>query len=100
MYICKSEFHSFPEIINRIFNILIITATASSIRTDGYKFTTWKEVCTSLGDMFHSFASSTNEDESKTQCLFLFEGGSIILTKYFEVPYAGNPIVDTTALME
>ena len=46
--------------------------------------------------MFHSFASSTNEDESKTQCLFLFEGGSIILTKYFEVPYAGNPIVDTT----
>ena len=50
--------------------------------------------------MFHSFASSTNEDESKTQCLFLFEGGCIILTKYFEVPYAGNPIVDTTALVE
>ena len=32
-------------------------------------------------------------------CLFLFKVGCIILTKYFEVLYAGNPIVDTTALM-
>ena len=32
-------------------------------------------------------------------CLFLFKVGCIILTKYFKVLYAGDPIVDTTALM-
>ena len=80
-----------------LFNISIITATASSIGTDGYKFTTSKEVCISLGDVFHPVASSTNEDEFKT--LFLFKVGYIILTKYFEVPYTGDPIVDTTAVM-
>ena len=80
-------------------NISIITATASSIGTDGYKFTTSKEVSISLGDLFHAFASSKTEDEFKTLCLFLFKVGCIVLTKYFEVLYAGDPIVDTTALM-
>ena len=67
-----------------LFN-LIITTTASSNWTDGYKFTTSKEVCTSLGHIFHSFASSTIVDEFKTLCLFLFQVDCIILTKYFEV---------------
>ena len=67
-----------------LFKISIITATASSIGTDGYKFATSKEVCISLGDIFHSFASSTDVDEIKTLCLFLFKLGCIILTKYFE----------------
>ena len=65
----------------------------------GIFFTTSKEVCISLGDIFHSFASSTNEYEFKTVYLFLFTVSCIILTKYFEVPYGGDPIVDTTALM-
>ena len=81
-----------------LFNISIITATASSIGTDGYKFTTSKEVYISLGDIFHSLVSSTNADEFKTLCLFLFKIGCITLTKYFKVSYAGDPIVDTTAL--
>ena len=72
---------------------------ASSIGTDGYKFTTSKEVCISLGDIFHSFACSTNEDEFKTLCLFLFKLGCIILTKYIKVPCVGDPLFDTTALM-
>ena len=80
-----------------LFNISIITATALSIETDGYKFTTSKEVCISLGDIFHSFASFTNEYEFKT--LRLFKVGCIILTKYFEFPYGGEPMVDTTALV-
>ena len=46
-----------------------------------------KEVFISLEDIFHSYASSTNEV------------GCIILNKYFEVPYGGDPIVDTTALI-
>ena len=82
-----------------LFNISIITATASLIGTDGYKFTTSKEVCISLEDIFHSFASSTNEDEFKTICLLLFKVGCIILTKYFKVPYGSDPTVDTTALI-
>ena len=82
-----------------LFNILIITATASSIGTDAYKFTTSKKVCISLEDTYHSFASSTNEDEFKIRVLFLFKVGPIILTKYFEVLYGGDPIVDTTALI-
>ena len=69
-----------------LFNISIITATDSSIGTDGYKFTTSKEVRISLGDIFYSFASSKNVNEFKTLCLFLFKVGCIILTKYFEVP--------------
>ena len=95
MYICKCEFRSSMS----LFNISIIIATASSVGTDGYFFTTSKEVCISLGDIFHSFPSSTNEYEFKTVYLFLFKVGYIILTKYFEVPYSGDPIVDTTALM-
>ena len=82
-----------------LFNISIITATDSSIETDGYNFTISKEVCISLGDILHSFATSANVDEFKILCLFLFKVGCVILTKYFEVPYAGDPIVDTTALM-
>ena len=49
-----------------------ITATASSIGTEGYKFTTSKEVCISMEDIFHYFASSTNEDEFKNLCLLLY----------------------------
>ena len=82
-----------------LFNISITIASASSIGTDGYKFTTSKEVCILLADIFHCFASSTNEDEFKTLCLFLFKIGCIILTKYFEVPYGSDPIVDTSAFM-
>ena len=67
-----------------LFNISIITATAS---------------CISLEDIFHSFASSTNEYEFKTLCLFLFKVSWIILTKCFEVPYGGDPVVYTTALI-
>ena len=79
-----------------LFNISIITTTASSIGTDGYKFTTSKEVYISLGDIFHSFASSTNEYEFKTLCFILFKVGCIFLTKYFEVPYGADAMVDTT----
>ena len=82
-----------------LFNISIIIATTLSIGAAGYKFTKSKEVCILLEDRFHSFASSTKEDEFKTLCLFLFKVGCIILTKYFEVPYGGDPIVDTTALI-
>ena len=35
----------------------------------------------------------------KIRFLFLFKVGSIILTKYFEVLYGGDLIVDTTALI-
>ena len=82
-----------------LFNISIVTVTASSIGTDEYKFTTSKEVYILLADIFHCFACSTNEDEFKTMCLFLFKAGCIILTKYFEVPYGGYPIVHTSAFM-
>ena len=54
-----------------LFNISIIAATASSIETSGYKFTTSKEVCISLGEKSHSFVSSTNEDEFKTVCFYV-----------------------------
>lgn len=54
-----------------LFNISIIAATASSIETSGYKFTTSKEVCISLGDTFHSFVSSSNENEFKTTIVFI-----------------------------
>ena len=54
-----------------LFNISIITVTASSIGTSWYKFTISKEVCISLGDKFHSFVSSTNEDEFKTVFVFM-----------------------------
>ena len=82
-----------------LFNISIIIATTSSIGTEGYKFTTSKEVCILLEDISHSFASSTNENGFKTLCLFLFKIGCIVLTKCFEVPYGGDLIVDTTALV-
>ena len=74
-----------------LFDISIINARALS---------TSKEVCISLGDIFHSFAPSTNEDEFKMLCLLLLMVGCIILIKYFEVPYSADPTVDTTALME
>ena len=82
-----------------LFNISIITATGSSIGTDGCKCTTSKEVCMLVSDIFHSFAFSTNEDESKTLCLFLFKVGCFTLTKYFNMPYGGDLRVDTAALM-
>ena len=82
-----------------LFNISIITATALPIGNDECKFATSKEVCISLGETFYSFASSANVDEFKTLRLFLFKVGSITLTKYFEVSYVGDPILDTTALM-
>ena len=82
-----------------LFNTSIITATALSIGTDECTFTTSNEVSISLEDIFHSFTSSTIEDQFNTLCLFLFKVGCIILTKYFEVPYGGYPIVDTTALI-
>ena len=82
-----------------LFNISIITATAPSIGNEWYKFTISKEVCISLENIFYSFASSANEDEFKALSLFLFKVGCIILTKYFEVPYRDDPIVDTTALI-
>ena len=64
-----------------------------------YNFTTSKEVCISLEEIFYSFASSTDEDEFKTLCLFLFKAGCIILTKYFEVPHGRNSTVDTSGLI-
>ena len=82
-----------------LFNMSIITAAVISIVTDGYKFDTLKEVCILLGDIFHSFVSSINEEELKPLCLFLFKVECIILTMYFEVSYGGDPIVDATALM-
>ena len=54
-----------------LFNISIIAATALSIETSGYKFTTSKEVCISLGEKSHSFVSSTNEVEFKTVCFYV-----------------------------
>ena len=55
-----------------LFNISIIIATALSIGAAGYKFTKSKEVCISLEDRFHSFASSTKEDEFKLcVCFYL-----------------------------
>ena len=54
-----------------LFNISIIAATALSIETSGYKFTTSKEVCISLCDKSHSFVSSANEDEFKTAFVFM-----------------------------
>ena len=63
MYISvRVSFVRFRKSSMSLFYISIITATASSIGTDGCKFTTSKEVCISLGDIFHFFASSTNED--------------------------------------
>ena len=41
----------------------------------------------------------TNEDGFKTLYLFLFTVDCIIFTKYFKIPFGGDPIVDTTALM-
>ena len=67
------SFVHFRKSLMSLFDISIITATATSIGTNGYKFTTSKEVCISLRDIFHSFAPSTNEDEFKTLCLFLFK---------------------------
>ena len=100
MCISKCEFCSFSSSV-LLFNISIITATASSTVTDGYNFTTSKEIYIFhiLGDIFHSFASSTNEDEFITLCLFLFKVGCIAFTKYFEASYDAGPIVDTTARM-
>ena len=95
----KLSFICFRKSSMSLFNISIITATALSIGTDRYTFSTSKEVYISLQAISHSFASSTNEDEFKTLCLFLFKVGCIILTKYFKVPYGGDPIVDTTALI-
>ena len=54
-----------------LFNISTITAAAPMIETDGYKFTTSKEVFISLGDIFHSLASSTNKDELKALFVFI-----------------------------
>ena len=56
MYIVRVSFVRFCKSLMSFFKISIITATASSIGTDGYKFTTSKEVCISLGDIFLSFA--------------------------------------------
>ena len=97
MYICKYEFFHKSSI--SLFNISTSTATASSIGTDGYKLTVPKKVCISLGDIFHSFTSSKNEEKFKTLDLFLFKVVCIVLTKYFEVPYGGDPIIDTIAVM-
>ena len=72
MYISvRVSFVRFRKSSMSLFNISIITATASSIGTDGYKFTASKEICISLGDLFHSFASSKNEDEFKTLFVFI-----------------------------
>ena len=65
-----------------LFNISIITATASSIGTDGYMLTALKKVCISLSDLFRFFNSSANEEEFKTLCFFLLKLGCIISTKY------------------
>ena len=48
-----------------LFDISVINATALS---------TSKEVCISLGDIFHSFAPSTNEDEFKMLFAFTYGG--------------------------
>ena len=61
-----------------LFNISVITSATSSIATDGYKFITSKEVLISLGDIFHCFASSANEDEFIILCLILFKVGYIV----------------------
>ena len=65
------SFARFPKSSMSLFNTSIITETASSIGTDGYKFTISKEIWISLGDIFHSFASSSKEDEFKTH-VFVF----------------------------
>ena len=78
-----------------LFNISKIPATDPSIRTNEYKFTTSKEVCILLSDIYHSFASSTNEDQYMTLFLFLFKVGCIIFTKYFVVSYDGDPKFET-----
>ena len=48
--------------------------------------------------MLHSFASSRNEDEFISLYLFLCNVGCTIFTKYFEVSYGGDPIVDILSL--
>ena len=74
----KVSFVRFCKSSMPLFNISIITATAWLIGTHGYKFTISKKVCISLGDIFHSFGSSTNVDEFKTLCLILFKVGCVI----------------------
>ena len=81
-----------------LFNSSITTATASSIRTDRFKFITSKKF------VFHWQIYSIPSLFPKMKmnlklCLFLFKVGCIILTKYFEVPYDGEPIVYFTALI-
>ena len=81
-----------------LFNISIITATASSIGTDGYNLQHQKRL------VFHWKIYSIplllpQMTMNLKFCLFLFMACCIILTKYFEVPYGGDPIVDTTALI-
>ena len=66
-----------------------------------YKFTTSKEVRILFGNIFHSFASSTNQDENITVCLFvcLFFVAYVIFKKYFKVPCDGDSIFQITDFM-
>ena len=63
-----------------------MTSIALSRGTDGYKLTTAYDIWTSVGDIFHAFASLTNLTEFSILCWLLFSVGWIILTRYLEIP--------------
>ena len=67
--------------------------------TDGYRFTTSRDSWVSVGSIFQSFGSCTNDVEFWILLLLLFSFGWIIWTRYLDIPYVGVPMIDKIVLV-